>query len=297
MAHRITLIPGDGIGPELIEATRRVLEATGLAFDWDTVEAGADVMDKYGTPLPETVLDSIRANGVALKGPITTPVGTGFRSVNVAIRQALDLYANLRPARSMKGIPVCHPDVDLVVYGEGACRRVHAALKELVAEDVPSLRRPTMEELTALHAAHRVDTPLSFHAFAKMQRRKVNELRFLGRETFFRFVKRPSDVEGSYGDRRFTSVGTATLTAQVTDDRQAIFTPCRYGVEDVALLDGTPIRDLRDIVSFRGRFSEQAISGEWVEARGTVERVTTGEGSIYQRLVVGSRSGDYLAVR
>jgi isocitrate dehydrogenase (NAD+) len=118
MAYRITLIPGDGTGPELVSATRRVLEATGVEFDWDTHEAGADVMDQYGTPLPDTVLDSIRANRVALKGPITTPVGTGFRSVNVAIRKALDLYANLRPARAMKGIPICHENVDVIVVRE-----------------------------------------------------------------------------------------------------------------------------------------------------------------------------------
>ena len=118
MAYRVTLIPGDGTGPELVTATRRVLEATGVQFDWEVQEAGADVMDKYGTPLPDAVLDSIRRNKVALKGPITTPVGTGFRSVNVAIRKALDLYANLRPARSMKGIPVCHENVDVVVVRE-----------------------------------------------------------------------------------------------------------------------------------------------------------------------------------
>jgi len=118
MAHRVTLIPGDGTGPELVAATRRVLEATGVQFDWDIQDAGADVMDRFGTPLPEVVLDSIRATKVALKGPITTPVGTGFRSVNVAIRKALDLFANLRPARTMQGIPVCHQNVDLVVVRE-----------------------------------------------------------------------------------------------------------------------------------------------------------------------------------
>jgi isocitrate dehydrogenase (NAD+) len=115
MAYRVTLIPGDGIGPELISATRRVLEATGIAFDWDIQEAGAEVMDKYGTPLPDAVLDSIRANKVALKGPITTPIGTGFRSVNVAIRKALDLYANLRPARSLKGINTRYENVIRII--------------------------------------------------------------------------------------------------------------------------------------------------------------------------------------
>ena len=118
MAHRVTLIPGDGTGPELTEATRRVLEATGVTFDWDLQEAGADVMDQYGTPLPEQVLESIRRNGVALKGPITTPIGTGFRSVNVAIRQTLDLYACLRPCRLYPGIRSPFREVDLVVVRE-----------------------------------------------------------------------------------------------------------------------------------------------------------------------------------
>ena len=118
MPYRITLIPGDGTGPEVATAARRVLEATGVEFDWDVQEAGADVVEKYGTPLPEAVLESIRANKVALKGPITTPVGTGFRSVNVAIRQILDLYANLRPAWTMAGVRSVYEGVDLVVVRE-----------------------------------------------------------------------------------------------------------------------------------------------------------------------------------
>jgi isocitrate dehydrogenase (NAD+) len=118
MTHRVTFIPGDGVGPELSEATRRVLEATGAAFDWDVQEAGADVMGKYGTPLPEHVLDSIRANKVAIKGPITTPVGSGFRSVNVALRKELDLYCCLRPCKSYEGVRSRYDDVDLVIVRE-----------------------------------------------------------------------------------------------------------------------------------------------------------------------------------
>jgi isocitrate dehydrogenase (NAD+) len=118
MAYRVTLIPGDGVGPELSEATRRVLEATGVEFDWDVQEAGADVMDKYGTPLPDHVLDSIRANGTAIKGPITTPVGTGFRSVNVALRKELDLYACLRPCKWYKGVRTRYENVDVVIVRE-----------------------------------------------------------------------------------------------------------------------------------------------------------------------------------
>jgi isocitrate dehydrogenase (NAD+) len=118
MAHRITLIPGDGTGPELTEATRRVLEATGVAFDWDVREAGVDVMEEAGTPLPEETLASVRENGVALKGPITTPIGTGFRSVNVALRHELGLYACLRPCKSYPGVRSRYDGVDLVVVRE-----------------------------------------------------------------------------------------------------------------------------------------------------------------------------------
>ncbi|HEY5277512.1 MAG TPA: isocitrate/isopropylmalate family dehydrogenase, partial [Coriobacteriia bacterium] len=116
--HTVTLIPGDGIGPELTGAMQRVVEATGVDIEWDIVEAGAGVVDKYGTPLPEHVLESIRRNKVAIKGPITTPIGTGFRSVNVAIRKELDLYACLRPAFSIKGSGAHYDNIDLVIVRE-----------------------------------------------------------------------------------------------------------------------------------------------------------------------------------
>ena len=118
MPYSVTLIPGDGTGPEVVTAARRVLEATGVTFDWVVQDAGSNVVERYGTPLPDPVLDSIRTTRVALKGPITTPVGTGFRSVNVAIRKALDLYANLRPARYMEGVRSLYEGVDLVVVRE-----------------------------------------------------------------------------------------------------------------------------------------------------------------------------------
>ncbi|MGB2953711.1 MAG: isocitrate/isopropylmalate dehydrogenase family protein [Gaiellaceae bacterium] len=119
MAHEVTLIPGDGTGPELTEATRRVLEATGVEFDWDVQRAGADVMEEYGgNPLPEHVLDSIKRTGVALKGPITTPVGTGFRSVNVTLRKTLDLYGQVRPCKYYPGVRSRYEDVDLIIVRE-----------------------------------------------------------------------------------------------------------------------------------------------------------------------------------
>ena len=118
MSHNITLIPGDGVGPELTAAAKRVIEATGVDINWEIHDAGIDVMEKYGTPLPEHVLESIRRNKIALKGPITTPIGKGFRSVNVALRKELNLYSCLRPCKYYPGIRSRYKDVDLVVVRE-----------------------------------------------------------------------------------------------------------------------------------------------------------------------------------
>jgi isocitrate dehydrogenase (NAD+) len=118
MSYTITLIPGDGTGPDVTEAMRRVVEATGVSVEWDVQQAGEVAMAEHGTPLPEHVLASVRRNRVGIKGPITTPVGSGFRSVNVAIRKALDLYANLRPAKSFPGVRSAFSDVDLVIVRE-----------------------------------------------------------------------------------------------------------------------------------------------------------------------------------
>src|SRR5690606_230446 len=118
MAYRITLIPGDGIGPEVTEAALRVLEATGLDFDWDRQVAGMEAFEAGGDPLPPEVVESIKKNRVALKGPLTTPVGTGFRSANVQLRQRLDLYAAVRPCISLPNTHSRYDDVDLVIFRE-----------------------------------------------------------------------------------------------------------------------------------------------------------------------------------
>jgi len=116
--YQVSLIPGDGIGPEVAEATRRILDATGVGFDWEYCDAGLDALEKHGDVLPEATLESVRKNGIGLKGPITTPVGSGFRSVNVGLRQALNLYANLRPGKSIKGVQSAFDDIDLVIVRE-----------------------------------------------------------------------------------------------------------------------------------------------------------------------------------
>jgi isocitrate dehydrogenase (NAD+) len=150
--HRVTLIPGDGIGPEVAEAARAVVDATGVEVEWDVQEAGAATLEREGTPLPDRVLDSVRRSRTALKGPITTPVGSGFRSVNVALRQELDLFAAIRPARHFPGLPSRHPGVDLVTIRENTedlyrgiefergtreTARLRAALLDLAGYRVP----------------------------------------------------------------------------------------------------------------------------------------------------------------
>jgi len=145
VAHLVTLIPGDGIGPEVSEATRRVMDATGVGLEWAVEEAGAAALAREGTPLPDRILDSIRRTRVALKGPIATPVGVGFRSVNVSLRHELDLFAAVRPSRSLPGVPTRHPDVDLVVIRENT-EDLYAGIEfERGAPETEELRRKLEE--------------------------------------------------------------------------------------------------------------------------------------------------------
>jgi len=134
VTYAVTLIPGDGIGPEISAAARGVLEATGVVIEWDEQSAGEITLASEGNPLPDRVIDSVRRSGVALKGPITTPVGKGFRSVNVALRQALTLYANVRPARSIIGVASRYADVDLVVVRENT-EDLYAGIERAVSPD------------------------------------------------------------------------------------------------------------------------------------------------------------------
>ena len=134
MSYKVTLIPGDGSGPDVIAAAKRVVEATGVAIEWEQAEAGAAMIEKYGTPLPDETIESIRRNGVALKGPVTTPVGTGFRSVNVAMRKIFDLYANVRPAKTYPGVITRFENIDLVVVRENT-EDLYAGIEHMVGED------------------------------------------------------------------------------------------------------------------------------------------------------------------
>jgi isocitrate dehydrogenase (NAD+) len=175
VAHRVTLIPGDGIGPELTEATRRVLEATGAELDWELQHAGSDVMaENEGNPLPDHVLDSIKRNRVALKGPITTPVGGGFRSVNVTLRKTLDLYGQVRPCRSYPGVRSRYEDVDVIVVRE--------ATEDLYAGIEFEQGSAEAEELTDWIRAHggalRDDAGISVKPISVAGTRRIVEFAF-----------------------------------------------------------------------------------------------------------------------
>ena len=146
-AHRVTFIPGDGTGPELAEATRRVLEATGVEFEWDFQDAGIDVYEQEGNPLPDRTLDSIRERGIAIKGPTTTPVGSGHRSINVALRKEFDLYACIRPCKAYEGVRTRFPETDIVIVRENT-EDLYAGIEfERGSDEVEKLRRFLADEL------------------------------------------------------------------------------------------------------------------------------------------------------
>jgi isocitrate dehydrogenase (NAD+) len=228
MAYRVTLIPGDGTGPELVAAMRRVLEATGVEFHWDVQEAGADVMHKYGTPLPEAVLDSIRANKVAIKGPITTPIGTGFRSVNVAIRKMLDLYANLRPARSLEGIPVCHEGLNLVVVRENTeCLYAgieHEVIPDEAAESIRIITRRASERIVRF----------AFEYARANGRRKVTAVHKANilKATDGLFLRVAQQVAGAYPDIEFNDRIVDNMCMQLVQrphEYEVLVMPNLYG--------------------------------------------------------------------
>jgi isocitrate dehydrogenase (NAD+) len=188
------LIPGDGVGPEICDATVRALEATGVQFDWDVQQAGENVMAQYGTPLPPHVLDSIRRNGVALKGPITTPVGTGFRSVNVALRQELELYACVRPVKAYQGARNLRDDLDFVIVRENS-EDIYAGIE--FEKDTPDCKR-LLEEISTLSRKRiRPDSGLS-----------IKPISVFGSERIVQFA---FDYARQYGRRKVTLVHKANI--------------------------------------------------------------------------------------
>ena len=167
MTHKITLIPGDGIGTEVTAAVVRILEATGLKFEWETVLAGADAYEKHGEYIPKDLTESIERTGVALKGPITTPIGGGFASINVQLRKQFELYANFRPVRNLPHIPTRYPDIDLVIIRENTEGLYSGLEHEVVPGVVESLKIMTDKACTRI-------ARFAFEYARKNQRKKVH---------------------------------------------------------------------------------------------------------------------------
>lgn len=135
MTHKVTLIKGDGIGPEICEAAKKVIDKSGADIDWEIYEAGASTLDKYGTPIPDNIIESIKRNKVALKAPVTTPVGKGFKSVNVTLRKKLNLYANIRPIKTYAGVKCKYDNVDLVIFRENT-EDLYAGIEHMINDEI-----------------------------------------------------------------------------------------------------------------------------------------------------------------
>jgi len=193
------------------------------------------------------------------------------------------------------GLHTEHSDLDVVVIGAEHCAKVYQALRRMLdAQSCAELRRFDSQGINELFAQRVVDTYMPFSEFAKLERRKVNQGRFRERTYFIRFIKRADEAGEIYGSLRYTPLGRATVVASIADDREAIFTPCRYFLSDVRILESPQLLDLNEIASFRGRFCEQVRTGELVYAAGTLERVEDNQGSVRHRLLLGNFPEDTL---
>lgn len=252
-AHRVTLIPGDGIGPEVVDATRRVLEATGVAFDWDVQLVGQPALDAYGTPLPDSVAESVIANRVALKGPVSTPKVKGFRSVNIALRVASGLYANVRPCRVFPGVPSRFDGVDIAVIrdvtedlyagveataGSPEARHIIRAIRDVLPnarldDDAAITVKPTTE------AASRRIVEFAFDYARANGRRTVTAVHKAGvvKATDGLFLSAARDVAARNPDIAFTEVAVDALAMHLVQH------PERYDVLVMGMQYGDIISD------------------------------------------------------
>jgi predicted nucleotidyltransferase len=195
------------------------------------------------------------------------------------------------------GLYTSKSDIDPVVYGVENCRRAYAALENLLKDDASKFKPYSRGELQALFDFRSKDTIMSFEDFARVEKRKAFQGMFDGTDYFIRFVKDWSQVSEQYGDVCYKNSGYAKITATTADDSEALFTPCTYRIENVTVAEGAKLEPIREIVSFRGRFCEQARKGEAVTAQGKVERVTnTKTGKEYYRIILGNKPADYMVL-
>jgi isocitrate dehydrogenase (NAD+) len=253
VTYTVTFIPGDGTGPELAEAVRRVLEATGVEFEWDWQQAGADVYESEGTPLPDRVIESIKRNKVAIKAPITTPVGSGFRSVNVALRKELDLYCCLRPCKAYEGVRTRFPETDLVIVRENH-EDLYAGIEfEQGSEDARKVRQ-LLEELSGKPVREDAGIsikPISIYGTTRIVRFAFEYARANGRRKVTAahkanimkfsdglFLRTAQEVAQQYADTEFEDRIVDNLSNQL------VSRPAEYDVIVLPNLYGDIISDL-----------------------------------------------------
>jgi isocitrate dehydrogenase (NAD+) len=225
--HRVTLIPGDGIGPDITTAARRVLDASGARIEWEVVEAGEKVIAAYGTPLPDHVLESIKRNRVALKGPLTTPIGKGFRSVNVTLRQELDLYACVRPARTLPGIKTRYENVDLIIVRENT-EDLYAGIEHRVGKDAAE----SIKIITRAASAR-----IARFAFELARREKRQKVTVVTKANIMKlsdglFLECARKVAGDYPDIQFEEMlvdAMAMKLVQAPENYDVLVMPNLYG--------------------------------------------------------------------
>lgn len=232
----------------------------------------------------------------------------GRENLNEVEKNALDFAEILRDRSGISksylgisgsillGLDTPQSDIDIIVYGVENCWAVHKSLRKMLDESSSGVEKLNRRELEELYAFRSQDTPMPFKDFLRLERRKVIQGKFQNRGYFIRFVKTPSEVGERYGDRKYNSLGMARIEATITEAKEAIFTPCVYGIDDVKFTEGKEVSTLKKLSSFRGRFCEQVKEGERIAAHGKLERVSLNDGSVYHILLVG-RLGDRIAVR
>jgi isocitrate dehydrogenase (NAD+) len=233
MMHKITFIPGDGIGPEVMDAARKVIEASGVAIDFEKVEAGEHLIEKYGTPLPDHVLDSIGKNKIAWKGPITTPVGKGFRSVNVTLRQKFNLYANLRPIKTYEGVPSRYENIDLLIVRENT-EDLYSGVEHMIGEDAAESIK-----IITRKASERI-VKFAFDLAVEQERKKVTSVHKANimKCTDGLFLNVSRDVAKKYTDIQFEDMIVDAMSMKL------VMNPEKYDVLVMPNLYGDILSDM-----------------------------------------------------
>jgi len=263
-------------------------------------------------PVFQTILQSVPGSLVQriydpcrrLQELTNAPAGKGIEEDAVTVAGLLQKEAGV-PGSSLGitgslliGLHTERSDLDIVVFGKRNCMKVHHALQKLLdGETATGLRRLNAQGVQELYARRAADTRMTFQEFVQLEKRKTNQGTFRGREYFIRYIKGEKEVGEAYGDVRYTPLGRTAITGSISDDQEAIFTPCRYLLSGVSGSEGTTPANLKEIVSFRGRFCEQAQLGESIRAAGTLERVQNSRGQVWHRLLLGNSPEDTMVVR